>query len=191
MSIVYVGIDLAKNVFAVHGVDEAGRPALVRPAVPRAKLHDLIASLPPCTVAMEACTGAHHWARLFAAHGHTVRLIAPKFVTPYRMSGARCKTDAADAAAICEALQRPNMRFVPLKSVRQQSQLMVHRVRQGFVQARTACINRIRGLLAELGHVLPLKAQTVRPPGRWPARRLARLGQHRHRGPAQRAAPAR
>src|SRR5882672_11126084 len=98
MSIVYVGIDLAKNVFAVHGVDEASKAALVRPAVPRAKLHEMIASLAPCVVAMEACTGAHQWARLFAAHGHTVRLIAPKFVTPYRMSGARGKTDAADAA---------------------------------------------------------------------------------------------
>jgi len=162
MSIVYVGIDLAKNVFAVHGVDAAGRPALVRPAVPRAKLHDLVAGLPPCTVAMEACTGAHHWARLFAAHGHSVRLIAPKFVTPYRMSGARGKTDAADAAAICEAVQRPAMRFVPVKSAQQQSQLMVHRARQGFVQARTACINRICGLLAEFGHVLALKPETVR-----------------------------
>ena len=162
MSIVYVGIDLAKNVFAVHGVDEAGKPALVRPAVPRARLHELVAGLPPCTVAMEACTGAHHWARLFAAHGHSVRLIAPKFVSPYRMSGARGKTDAADAAAICEAAQRPAMRFVPVKSTQQQSQLMVHRARQGFVQARTACINRIRGLLAEFGHVLALKADTVR-----------------------------
>jgi transposase len=150
MAIVFVGIDLAKNVFAVHGVDEAGKPALVRPLVPRARLHELIASLPPCTVAMEACTGAHHWARLFAARGHSVRLIAPKFVTPYRMSGARGKTDAADAAAICEAVQRCNMRFVPVKSEQQQSQLMVHRARQGFVQARTACINRIRGLLEEL-----------------------------------------
>jgi transposase len=91
-----------------------------------------------------------------------VRLIAPKFVTPYRMSGPRGKTDAADAAAICEALQRPAMRFVPLKSEQQQSQLMVHRARQGYVQARTACINRIRGFLAEFGHVLPLKADTVR-----------------------------
>jgi len=162
MTIVHVGIDLAKNVFAVHGVDEAGKPALVRPSVARARLRELIAGLPPCTVAMEACSGAHHWARLFAAHGHTMRLIAPKFVTPYRMSGARGKTDAADAAAICEAVQRPNMRFVPVKSEQQQSQLMVHRARQGFVQARTACINRIRGLLAEFGHVLPLKAETVR-----------------------------
>ena len=162
MSIVYVGIDLAKNVFAVHGVDEAGKPALVRPSVARAKLHELVASLPPCTVAMEACTGAHHWARLFAACGHSVRLIAPKFVAPYRMSGLRGKNDAADAAAICEAVQRPTMRFVPPKSLEQQSQLMVHRARQGYVQARTACINRIRGLLSEFGHVLPTKADTVR-----------------------------
>ena len=162
MSIVFVGIDLAKNVFAVHGVDEAGKAALVRPSVARAKLHELIAALAPCTVAMEACTGAHHWARLFAARGHTVRLIAPKFVAPYRMSGKRGKNDAADAAAICEAVQRPNMRFVPPKSLEQQSQLMVHRARQGYVEARTACINRIRGLLSEFGHVLPLKADTVR-----------------------------
>jgi transposase len=162
MSIVYVGIDLAKNVFAVHGVDEHGKPALVRPAVARARLHELIAALPPCTVAMEACSGAHHWARLFAAHGHSVRLIAPKFVTPYRMSGARGKNDAADAAAICEAVQRPSMRFVPVKSVEQQARLMVHRARQGFVEARTGCINRLRGLLSELGIVLPLKAATVR-----------------------------
>lgn len=162
MAIVHVGIDLAKNVFAVHGVDAAGKPALVRPAVPRARLHELIASLPPCTVAMEACSGGHHWARLFAAHGHTVRLIAPKFVAPYRMSGVRGKNDAADAAAICEAVQRPAMRFVPIKSVDQQARLMVHRARQGYVEARTACINRLRGLLSELGIVLPTKAATVR-----------------------------
>jgi transposase len=162
MAIVYVGIDLAKNVFAVHGVDEHGKPVLVRPVVPRAKLHELIAGLPPCTVAMEACSGAHHWARLFAAAGHTVRLIAPKFVAPYRMSGVRGKNDAADAAAICEAVQRPAMRFVPVKSIDQQARLMVHRARQGFVEARTACINRLRGLLSELGIVLPLKAATVR-----------------------------
>ena len=94
MTIVFVGIDLAKNVFAVHGVDEAGRPALERPSVARARLHELIASLPPCSIAVEACSGAHHWARLFAAHGHRVRLIAPKFVAPYRMGGVRGKNDA-------------------------------------------------------------------------------------------------
>jgi transposase len=162
MAIVFVGIDLAKNVFAVHGVDEHGKPALVRPSVPRAKLHALIASLPPCTIGMEACSGAHHWARLFAAAGHAVRLIAPKFVAPYRLSGKRGKTDAADAAAICEALQRPSMRFVPVKSLEQQALLTLHRVRQGFIEQRTALINRIRGLLSEFGIVMPLKASTVR-----------------------------
>lgn len=162
MAIVTVGIDLAKNVFAVHGVDASGGAALVRPSVPRGKLLELVASLPPCLIGMEACSGAHHWARQFARFGHTVRLMAPKFVAPYRLSGKRGKNDAADAAAICEAVARPNMRFVPVKSIEQQTQLMVHRVRQGFVAQRTATLNRIRGLLAELGIVLPLKAATVR-----------------------------
>jgi transposase len=111
---------------------------------------------------MEACSGAHHWARLFQAHGHTVRLMAPKLVAPYRLSGKKGKNDAADAAAICEAVTRPSMCFVPPKSVQQQSELLVHRARQGFVQQRTATINRIRGLLSEFGVVLPLKAATVR-----------------------------
>lgn len=162
MAIVTVGIDLAKNVFAVHGVDASGGAALVRPSVPRGKLLELVASLPPCLIGMEACSGAHHWARQFARFGHTVRLMAPKFVAPYRLSGKRGKNDAADAQAICEAVTRPNMRFVPAKSIEQQTQLMVHRVRQGFVAQRTATLNRIRGLLAELGIVLPLKAATVR-----------------------------
>lgn len=106
MTMVCVGIDLAKNVFALHGVDEAGKPALVRPAVPRAKLLEALAALPPCRVAMEACSGAHPWARQFQQLGHTVKLIAPKFVIPYRLSGQRGKNDAADAAAICEAARR-------------------------------------------------------------------------------------
>ena len=161
-TIVTIGIDLAKNVFAVHGVDATGKPALVRPSVPRAKLLELIASLPPCLIGMEACSGAHHWAREFQKFGHTVRLMAPKFVIPYRLSGKRGKNDAADAAAICEAVTRPNMRFVPIKSVEQQGQLLVHRARQGFVEQRTATLNRIRGLLSELGIVLPLKAAVVR-----------------------------
>jgi transposase len=134
----------------------------VRPSVPRAKLHELIATLPPCVIGMEACTGAHHWARLFVRHGHTVRADAPKFVAPYRLSGKRGKNDAAGAAATCEAVQRPTMRFVPVKTGEQQSKLMVHRARQGFVEARTATLNRIRGLLAEFGIVLPLKAEVVR-----------------------------
>jgi transposase len=162
MAILTVGIDLAKNVFAVHGVNEAGKPELLRPSVPRAKLHALVAALPPCTIAMEACSGAHHWARLFAADGHTVKLMAPKLVAPYRMSGKRGKNDGADAAATCEAVQRPNMRFVPIKTEEQQSRLMVHRARQGFIATRTATINRIRGPFSEFGIVLPQKAEIVR-----------------------------
>ena len=162
MAILYVGIDLAKNVFALHGVNEAGKAELVRPAVARERLLELVASLQPCMIGMEACSGAHHWARQFARLGHEVRLVAPKFVTPYRMSGRRGKNDAADAAAICETIQRPQMRFVPIKSLEQQSRLMVHRARQGFVEQRTATLNRIRGLLSEFGIVLPLKAATVR-----------------------------
>lgn len=162
MTIVTVGIDLAKNLFAVHGVDETGKAALVRPEVTRTKLLELIANLAPCLIGMEACSGAHHWAREFAQFGHTVRLMAPKFVVPYRMSGKRGKNDAADAAAIAEAVSRPNMRFVPVKSIEQQSRLFVHRARQGYVEQRTALVNRIRGLLSELGIVLPLKAATVR-----------------------------
>ena len=162
MSIVFVGIDLAKNVFALHGVNAAGAVQLRQPKVARAKLNEWVGALPPCTIGIEACSGAHHWARLFAAHGHTVKLMAPKLVAPYRMSGRRGKNDAADAAAICEAVQRPNMRFVPVKTIDQQSRLMVHRARQGFVGARTATINRVRGLLSEFGIVLPQKAEVVR-----------------------------
>jgi transposase len=162
MTILTVGIDLAKNVFAVHGVNQAGKPELVKPAMARDKLLELIAALPPGVIGMEVCSGGHHWAREYQALGHTVRLIAPKFVTPYRMSGKRGKNDAADAAAICEAVQRPHMRFVPIKSLDQQSRLMVHRARQDFVEQRTATLNRIRGLLSEFGVVLPLKAATVR-----------------------------
>ena len=162
MAIIATGIDLAKNVFAVHGVDRGGVVQLRQPKVGRAKLNALIAALPPTVIGMEACSGAHYWAREFQKHGHTVRLMAPKLVTPYRMTGKRGKNDAADSAAICEAMQRPNMRFVPIKSEDQQARLMVHRARQGFVAKRTACINRIRSLLSEFGIVLPLKAEVVR-----------------------------
>ena len=166
MAIIATGIDLAKNVFAVHGVNLGGAVQLRQPKVARAKLGALIAALPPTVIGMEACSGAHYWARQFQAHGHTVRLMAPKLVTPYRMTGKRGKNDAADAAAICEAVQRPNMRFVPVKTEDQQARLMVHRARQGFVTERTVCINRIRGLrispISEFGIVLPLKAEVVR-----------------------------
>jgi transposase len=161
MAIIRIGIDLAKNVFAVHGVDERGQVQLAR-TVRREQLLELIAALPPCIVAMEACSGAHHWARRFAPFGHTPRLMAPKFVAPYRMSGRSGKNDAHDAAAICEAAGRANMRFVPVKSAEQQAVLSVHRVRQGFVEERTATLNRIRGVLSEFGIVLPLKSATVR-----------------------------
>jgi hypothetical protein len=108
---------------------------------------------------LEACSGAHEWARRFAQHGHTVKLMAPKFVAPYRKSG---KNDSNDAEAICEAVSRPSMRFVPVKSVEQQAMLTLHRVRLGFVEERTATINRIRGLLAEFGVVLAQRAMEVR-----------------------------
>jgi len=162
MSIITVGIDLAKNVFAVHGVDENGKSTLVKPKVSREQLLPLIAQLPPCLIGMEACSGAHHWARQFREYGHTVRLIAPKFVTPYRMSGKRGKNDAADAAAICEAVTRPAMRFVPVKEEHQQIVLCLHRTRQGFVEERTALYNRLRGLISEFGIVLPQKVACLR-----------------------------
>lgn len=153
-----VGIELAKNVFSVHGVDARGE-IMIRRTVSRAKLSELVAQLPPCLIGMEACSGAHEWARRFAVFGHVVKLMAPKFVTPYRKSE---KNDGNDAEAICEAVTRPNMRFVPIKSIEQQTDLSLHRVRQGFVEERTAMLNRIRGLLAEFGHVLPLRAAEVR-----------------------------
>ena len=152
------GIDLAKKVFALHGTDEVGK-VLLRKTVRRDQLLDTVAALPPCLIGMEACSGAHEWARQFQRLGHTVRLMAPKFVAPYRKSG---KNDGNDAEAICEAVRRPNMRFVPVKSVEQQALLAMHRVRQGFVVERTATINRLRGLLSEFGVVLPLRSITVR-----------------------------
>jgi transposase len=153
-----VGIDLAKNVFSLHGVDGTGRVLLKR-TLRRDQLVEVVARLSPCLIGMEACSGAHEWGRRFQQHGHTVRLMAPKFVAPYRKSG---KNDGNDAEAICEAVTRPNMRFVPVKSLEQQALLTLHRVRQGFVVERTAIINRLRGLLTEFGVVLPLRAVTVR-----------------------------
>jgi len=153
-----VGIDLAKAVFSLHGVDGAGCVVLRR-TVRRDQLVKAVAGLPPCLIGMEACSGAHEWGRRFQELGHRVRLMAPKFVAPYRKSG---KNDGNDAEAICEAVTRPNMRFVPVKSTEQQALLAMHRVRQGFVVERTAIINRLRGLLCEFGVVLPLRSVTVR-----------------------------
>ena len=153
-----LGIDLAKNTFSVHGVDAQG-VVTVRRTISRAKLAELVARLPPCLIGMEACSGAHEWARRFSEAGHTAKLMAPKFVTPYRKSG---KNDGNDAEAICEAVGRPNMRFVPIKSVQQQCDLSLHRVRQGFVEERTATLNRVRGLIAEFGYVVPLGTERLR-----------------------------
>jgi len=145
-------------VFTVHGVDAAGRTVL-RKTVRREKLMELMVALPPCLIGMEACGGAHDWARKFEAHGHRVGIMMARFVAPYRKSS---KNDGNDAEAICEAVARPNMRFVPVKSAEQQAILSLHRVRQGFIEQRTATINRIRGLLAEFGMVLPQRAEQVR-----------------------------
>jgi transposase len=151
MNITTVGIDLAKNVFSVHGVDVHGKVVLKK-TVSRGKLLDCFAQLPTCVIGMEACTGAHHWARALRALGHDARIIAPRFVIPYRKSG---KNDGNDAEAICEATSRPAMRFVPVKSSDQQAILCLHRIRQGLVAERTAQINQIRGLMAEFGLIMP------------------------------------
>ena len=153
-----VGIDLAKSIFTVHGIDETGA-VVVRKSFTRARLLPAVAQWPACLIGLEACSGANEWARRFQALGHTVRIMSARFVAPYRRSG---KNDGNDAEAICEAVQRPSMRFVPVKSSEQQAVLSLHRVRQGFVEERTATINRIRGLLAEFGTVLPNRAAEVR-----------------------------
>ncbi len=158
MEITTIGMDLAKNVFQVHGVDSRGK-TVVRKQLRRDQVSEFFVKLPPCLVGMEACSGAHHWARKLQGFGHTVRLMAPQFVKPYVKSN---KNDAADAEAICEAVARPNMRFVPVKSTEQQAVLSLHRVRQGFVRERTAQANQIRGLLAEYGLVLPQGMNTLR-----------------------------
>lgn len=151
MKITTIGIDLAKAVFQVHGVDERGK-AVLRKQLKRSQVLPFFANLPVCLIGMEACGGAHYWARQLQTFGHTVKLMAPQYVKPYVKTN---KNDIADAEAICEAVGRPNMRFVGIKTVDQQAILSVHRVRQGFVKARTAQANQIRGLLAEFGPVLP------------------------------------
>ena len=151
MKITTIGIDLAKTVFQVHGVNARGK-VMVRKALKRAQMAAFFANTPPCLIGMEACGSAHYWARKLQALGHTVKLMAPQFVKPYVKTN---KNDAADAEAICEGVTRPSMRFVPIKSVEQQSVLALHTVRQGFVKARTAQANQIRGLLAEFGIIIP------------------------------------
>jgi transposase len=151
MKITTTGIDLAKHAFQVHGVDERGK-AVLKKQLKRGQVMAFFGNLPPCLIGMEACGSAHYWARKLEALGHTVKLIAPQFVKPYVKTN---KHDAADAEAICEAVARPNMRFVPIKTTEQQAILSVHRARQGLVKARTAQANQIRGLLSEFGIVIP------------------------------------
>jgi transposase len=151
MNITTIGMDLAKNVFALHGVDERGNSVL-RKSLRREQVEPFFARLLPCVVAMEACGSAHFWARKLQSLGHTVRLIAPQFVKPYVKGN---KHDAADAAAICEAASRPSMRFVSVKTADMQAVLALHRVRNGMIKARTAQANQLRGLLAEFGVAIP------------------------------------
>jgi len=158
MNVTTIGIDLAKRIFFVHAEDGKGRVVL-RKKLSREALPREIARLPPCTIAMEACGGAHFWARRFTAVGHTVRLINPKFVKPFVKTN---KNDGNDAAAICEAAQRPTMRFVAVKTVEQQDMLALHRVRERLVAQRTSLINQIRGLLQEYGVVLGAQIARLR-----------------------------
>jgi len=147
MEIITIGLDLAKHVFQVHAIDADGK-AIVRKAFRRSQLAPFFAALPPCLIGIEACGTAHYWARQLSEMGHEVRLMPPAYVKPYVKRG---KNDANDAEAICEAVTRPTMRFVPIKSVEQQAALAMHRARALLVRQRTQLVNAIRGLLAEFG----------------------------------------
>jgi transposase len=151
MEITTIGVDLAKSIFQVHGVDATGQ-VVIRKSLRRAQMLPFFARLPSCLVGMEACGTSHHWARELIKLGHEVRLIPPAYVKPYVKRG---KTDAADAEAVCEAVTRPTMRFVPVKSPEQQAALSMHRTRDLLVKQRTQLVNMIRGLLAEFGINIP------------------------------------
>ena len=151
MEISTIGLDLAKSVFQLHGVDTAGN-VVFRKALRRRQVLPFFAELPPCLVGIEACGTSHHWARELIRLGHEVRLMPPAYVKPYVKRG---KTDAGDAEAICEAVTRPTMRFVPVKSAEQQAALALHRTRDLLVKQRTQLVNMIRGLLAEFGIEMP------------------------------------
>jgi len=146
-----IGLDLAKHIFQVHGVDAAGK-VIIRKKLRRSELVEFFKKLPACLVGMEACGTAHFWGRELASLGHDVRLMPPAYVKPYVKRG---KNDEVDAEAICEAVTRPTMRFVPIKSAEQQSILMLHRTRDLFVRQRTMLVNSLRGQLAEFGLVAP------------------------------------
>jgi transposase len=153
-NVVRIGVDLAKQVLQIHAVDAACRVIAAR-AIARGRFLEWCVQLPAgCVVAMEASTSAHHWCRKLRTMGLNPKIIAAHLVAPYRMQGASGKNDPNDAAAICEAASRPHMHFVPVKTAAQQGVLSVHRLREGMKEERTACINRIRGLLAEFGIVI-------------------------------------
>jgi transposase len=158
MALKVVGLDTAKHVFQVHGADASGR-AILRKRLRRSQIPDFFANLPKCLVGMEATQGAHYWSRVIKSFGHEVRLVAPQFVKPY-LKGQ--KNDARDAAAICEAISRPEMRFVPQKSIGQQDLQALHRIRSRLIANRTQLGNQIRGLLAEYGIIIPLHLSQVR-----------------------------
>jgi transposase len=149
MQVSTIGVDLAKNIFQMHGVDSAGNVVVTR-QLRRKHVIEFFSKIPPCLVGMEACGTAHHWAREVSKLGHTVRLMPPSYVKGYVK---RSKNDAADAAAICEAVTRPSMRFVPIKSADQQALLMLHRTRDLLMRQRTQLINALRAHLAEFGLV--------------------------------------
>ena len=151
MDVTTIGLDLAKTVFQVHGVDASGA-AVIRKTLRRQQVLPFFAKLHPCLVGMEACGTSHHWSRELIKLGHQVRLMPPAYVKPYVKRG---KTDANDAEAICEAVTRPTMRFVAMKSREQQASLALHRTRELLVKERTQLVNMIRGLLAEFGIVIP------------------------------------
>ncbi|MCB5205566.1 IS110 family transposase [Neorhizobium sp. T786] len=153
-----IGLDIAKNVFQLHGVDADGQVVL-RKSLRRGQMQPFFEKLAPCLIGLEACATAHHWARTLITAGHEVRLIPPSYIKPYLR---RQKNDAADAAAICEAVTRPSMRFVPVKSEGQQATLMLHSARELLISQRTALINALRGHFAELGIVAPQGARNVR-----------------------------
>jgi transposase len=156
-TITTIGLDIAKSVFQVHGVDAQGK-AVIRRQLKRRAVLAFFEKLPPCLIGIEACASSHHWSRELKALGHTVRLMPPAYVKPYVK---RQKNDAADAEAICEAVTRSNMRFVPTKTVEQQSCLMLHRTRHLFIRQQTAVINSIRAHLAEFGIVAPVGRRGV------------------------------
>lgn len=153
-----IAVDLAKHVFQIHAVDAAGE-AVDKRQVRRGKLLGYFEALPPCEIGMEACSSAHHWAREFEKLGHRVKLIPPIYVKPFVK---RHKNDAADAAAICEAMNRPDIRPVPVRSIENQADLMTHRVRETLIGQRTEVLNALRGHLAEIGVIAPQGPQHAR-----------------------------